>query len=93
MITMASVVTDPTSGTQLTTSEVTFNWRKEQFEKLGFNDDESAKLAESKVASYTGGKDKNSKKLTWETPLHHETVARALKNGCTHAQALEIFLS
>jgi hypothetical protein len=80
-------------GTQLTGDEVTFTWRKERFKELGFSENEAAVLADSKQVSYTGGRDKNSKKLTWSAPLHWGRVKKALDNGCTHTQALQIFLS
>jgi hypothetical protein len=89
---MATVVEDPTSGTQLTSENVAHNWRVEQYLAMGFNADESDKLADAKEVSFTGGMDKNSKRIRWEVPLHHAKVKKALRGGCTHAQALGIFL-
>jgi hypothetical protein len=87
-----SVVENPT-GTQLTTNDVTFAWRKARFEELGFSEGEANALAQSKEVSYTGGRNKNERKLEWETPLHFEKVKKALDNGCTHYQALQIFVT
>lgn len=79
------------SGTQETTGEITFNWRKACFSELGFSEHEADALAMSKELSTTVAK--GGKKLEWETPLHWSRVKFALDNGCTHAQALEIFVT
>ena len=86
-----SVVEQNPVGTQLTSAQVSFEWRKERFMELGFSEGEAEALASAKTISYTGGKNKNERKLTWETPLHWAEVKKILDNGCTHGQALQIF--
>lgn len=90
---MASVVEQNPVGTQTSGSNEAFEWRRERYEEMGFNEPEAIALASSTVTETTGGKDKNSKKLTWQTPLHWGKVKKALDGGCTHGQALEIFLT
>jgi hypothetical protein len=78
----------PTSG-----NTEALDWRIERYKEMGFDYNEAVALANSTQSSTTGGKDKNSKKVTWHTPLHWARVKRAVDNGCTHAQALEIFVN
>jgi hypothetical protein len=67
-------------------------WRRERFAELGFSGNESLALANSKQASYTGGKD-NSKRIEWQTPLDWKKVKVALDSGCSPSLALEIFIT
>ena len=80
-------------GTQLTSNDVTFAWRKERYLEMDFSEQEAEALANSTTTSVTGGKSKNERKLTWETPLHWAKVQRAIDNGCSHSQALDIFVN
>ena len=81
-------------------SDDAFEWRRQQYEAMmfgeerAFNEAESIALANSTQSAYTGGKDKNSKKLEWNNiPLSWQKVKDALDAGCTPALALEIFVN
>jgi hypothetical protein len=89
---MSTVEQDPV-GAEVTSNDVAFGWRCERYEEMGFETKEAKALANSHVIETTGGKDKNSKKVEWRTPLPWAKVKTALDAGCTHAQALEIFLT
>jgi hypothetical protein len=79
-------------GTQTSGADEAFAHRVERYEYLGFSGPGAHALASSIQIETTGGKDKNSKKLTWETPLNWQRVQKALNSGkCDHALALKIF--
>ena len=86
-----SLVEQNPVGTQTTSSNVSFEWRRERYEEMGFNEPQAIALANAKEIGKTGGKDKNSKVLTWETPLHWSKVKAALDKGCSHDLAVQIF--
>lgn len=90
---MSSHVEHDPVGTQVTSENVSFEWRRARYEEMGFNESESVALANSKQTEYTGGKDKNSKRLEWTVPLSWAKVQTALDNGCSQALALEIFVT
>lgn len=94
---MASHVEHEPAGTQVTGDSVSFDWRCERFEELGFSKNEARALANSKQIEYTGGKvdtkGHKSEKVEWTTPLNWIKVQTALKNGCTPELALEIFVT
>jgi hypothetical protein len=90
---MASVVEHGTVGTQKSGGNEAFAWRCERYEELGFNAAQAVSLANSKVTSTTGGKDKSTKKVTWQTPLHWNKVKEALDKGCSHDLAIQIFVT
>ena len=90
---MASTVEHDPVGTQKSGSGEAFEWRRERYEEMGFGESEAIALANSTQASYTGGKDKNSRKIEWNLPLDWQKVKKALDAGCSKAQALEIFLT
>ena len=89
---MASHVEQGPVGTQLTSDQVSRQWRREQYLEMGFNEAEAEALADAKQADYTGGKTKNSKKVEWQTPLNWQKVKAALDAGCDKQTALDIFL-
>jgi hypothetical protein len=86
-----SLVEQNPVGTQVTTDNVSFEWRRQQYEALGFNEPQAIALAKSTETAVTGGKDKNAKKVTWNTPLHWAKVKEALDKGCTHDLAVQIY--
>jgi hypothetical protein len=90
---MANVVEHGAVGTQKSGGNEAFEWRRERYEEMGFNEAQAVSLAGSTETSTTGGKDKNSKKLTWHTPLHWSKVKEALDQGCTHDLAIQIFVN
>jgi hypothetical protein len=88
-----SVVEQKPVGTQTSGGNEALDWRIERYLELGFEENEAIALANSTEASTTGGKDQNSKKLVWHTPLHWSRVKKALDGGCSKTQALDIFVN
>jgi hypothetical protein len=87
-------------GTQTSGADEAFEWRRQQYEAMTFDEErafsetEAIALAKSMQPAYTGGKDRNSKKVEWTSiPLSWQKVQKALEGGCTPALALEIFLT
>jgi hypothetical protein len=64
-------------------------WRKAQYEEMGFSESEALALAKAVMIDVTGD---NKNKLEWKLPLDWKTVKKALSAGCDHKTALEIFL-
>lgn len=90
---MSSHVEHTPVGTQTSGDNESFEWRRQQYERMGFRGPESIALANSIQVSYTGGKDKSSRRLEWRLPLSWQTVEKALDNGCDKVTALDIFVN
>lgn len=90
---MGSHVEHTPVGTQTSGDNESFEWRRQQYERMGFNGPEAIALANSIQINYTGGKTKNEKKLEWKTPLSWQKVEKALNDGCDKTTALDIFVN
>lgn len=80
-------------GTQISSGNEALDWRIDCFTELGFEHTDAVALASSTEVAKTGGKDENSKVLTWNPPLHHMKVKKALDAGCTHELAVKLFVN
>lgn len=68
-----------------------FAWRRERYEEMGFSLNEAQALAGSRWLAQA--KNRHGKVNGWSIPLDWKKVETALTKGCTHAQALEIFVT
>ncbi len=80
-----SVVEQDPVGVQKTNDH---DWRVHQYMEMGFSEGEANLLATATSVSYT---EKDKKRVRWETPLHHAKVKKALDQGCTRQQAMDIY--
>lgn len=90
-------MTNPPSSTEQDTlalhPDAALEWRRSQYEEMGFEAHEAMSLAKSTQVEWTGAGTEKDPKKQWNPPLDWKKVKKALDAGCTPAQALEIFIS
>lgn len=74
-------------------TDAALEWRRAQYEEMGFSAQEALVLARSTQVEWTGAGTEKDPKKQWNPPLDWKKVKKALDAGCTPAQALEIFVS